>query len=401
VIEVLAYLAKINPDILLWARETAGFSAEEVALEIGFKDTKKLSAEEKYLQFESGKISPSWNQLERFSRFFKKPTTTFFLSRHPKPSNDTADFRTVADREPKMTLWLNALMQQMQARQQELQELLLDDNSPKIDFVGSISFDHSIQDAAAKVSEFLEFDSEVRAGCKSYAELFRYLRNQSEQAGVFVYLAGDLGSWHTKISAEIFRGFCLSDSIAPIVVLNNNDAKAAQNFTLIHELCHIGLGESVVSNSNPFSTEAATKDSEKFCNAVAAEFLLPEGDVREFYDEINQPSHGQTVDRIASKFNVSKAFTARRLHELNLISEDDWWELYNLYKLNWQQAREELAEKDGGPSYYVTTRSKLGDKTIKTVLNALAGGDLTYTRAARILGVKATSFTKLKEAVGW
>ena len=80
---------------------------------------------------------------------------------------------------------------------------------------------------------------------------------------------GHLGSHHTTIEVEAFRGFALADDIAPFVVLNDQDAKTAWSFTLIHELAHLWLGTTGVSGA------FADAQIEKFCNDVAGGFLLP------------------------------------------------------------------------------------------------------------------------------
>ncbi len=96
------------------------------------------------------------------------------------------------------------------------------------------------------------------------------LRSKVEAVGIFVLLIGNLGSHHTAISVEAFRGFALADTVAPFIVINDQDAAVAWSFTLLHELAHLWLGKTGVSGRRPDA------QIEKFCNDVAALILLPQ-----------------------------------------------------------------------------------------------------------------------------
>lgn len=353
------------------------------------------------MAMERGEEPLSWARLKRLSEFYRKPITTFFMRRPPRNGGQVADFRTVADQPPEMQGWLRALVTQYQARQQELRQLLLEDGREELPWVGSLDANATVGDVVTLLRSVLRvsFEDQVATGDKEH--LFKLLRVKAEEAGTFVQIATDLGSWHTQIDADVFRGFCLADRIAPFIVLNGNDARAARSFTLIHELAHLTFGETVISNADPFADKAAANASEQKCNAAAAEFLLPAEKVTAVWRRFAGVSVDAAVSQFARATSISRAFSARRLADMNLISKDDWWQLYAQYQAEWRRHKEKQREQDGGPTYYLTTRSKIGDRALRLVFGALEAGDLTYTRASRILGVNAHSFDGLRGQMPW
>src|SRR5690606_2778683 len=100
----------------------------------------------------------------------------------------------------------------------------------------------------------------------------RDLVQRIEALGVLVMRSGMVGNnTFRKLSVREFRGFALVDDFAPVVFINTSDCPEARLFTLIHELAHIWLGQSGISDSEP----ANHHQTERLCNAVAAEFLVP------------------------------------------------------------------------------------------------------------------------------
>lgn len=395
--------AHINPAVLRWAREQAGLSLDEAAQRAGMSDTRKKTAGERLEQWETGQEIPARSQVAKLAKAYYRPVLTFYMRTPPAQAEPIHDFRTLADLpvDENGTV-LQTLVRRLRARQQEVIELLTEeaDGVRPLPFVGRFQEPTSPEVVAADIRQVLGFDFEAQRALRDRDTLFRVLRQKAEEAGVFVLLQGDLGSHHTAIEPEAFRGIALADPIAPFVVINSNDAKAARTFTLLHELAHIWVGSTGISNLSPFAGREEAPNLEAFCNRVATEFLMPKGFFLEAWEQVQGQALRQAVEALATKFSISRAATANRLWKLGQIKDDDWWGLYRAYQAEWRQHRERQRKSDGFVPYRVTKRSQLGSALIRTVLGAVDAGAITYTRASRILGVNAKNFDGLRSGLG-
>jgi Zn-dependent peptidase ImmA (M78 family)/transcriptional regulator with XRE-family HTH domain len=395
--------AHINKSVLRWARDKSGLSLEEAARRARIGDTEKKTAAERLEEWESGEPFPTRRQAENLARAYYRPIVTFYLKSPPVQSEETPDFRTVGDHATASDgNVLAALLRRTRARQREIVELLTEDEDEvnPLPFVGRFRPSANASDVAADIRREIGIDFETQRSFRDRDTLFRGLRRKAEDVGIFVLLQGNLGSYHTDIEPEEFRGIALVHPIAPFIVVNGNDAKAAHTFTLLHELAHIWIGQSGISNLSPFSGKNEGGDVETFCNLVAAEFLMPEAPFQEVWRRVVAEDLNQAVAAIAEEFSISRAAAANRLWKLDLLQDDQWWGLYRVYRAEWKRHREKLQEREGGPGYYVTKRSQLGNALIRTVLGAVDAGSLTYTRASRILGVNTKNFDGLRIAMG-
>ena len=265
-------MPKVNPAIMVWARETAGLTQKEAATKLGFKDSSKSSAVEKLTLIERGEKKPSRPQLLKMAGQYRRPLLTFYLSKPPQKSNRGVDFRTLPQREhsPEEAL-LDALIREIRARQSMVRVIMEDeDEAVPLPFVGS----HRMENGRAAILESLQallgLDATAYRAQRDASAAFDLLRRRAEDAGIFVLLKGDLGNYVTELNTTIFRGFSIADEVAPFIVINDRDARPAWSFTLLHETVHLLLGHTGVSGSQCADTEV-----ERFCNDVAGEFLLP------------------------------------------------------------------------------------------------------------------------------
>ena len=217
----------------------AGYSLEDAARHAKIKATKSKSPWERLADWEEGRDRPTLNQLQQIAKAYFRPVLTFYMSDPPKPNDDVADYRTIADADVRQpTPALRALVSKMKARQQEVLDILFEGEEAlePLPFIGSFRSTRNETAVAKDIERVLGLPLSRRESLNDNASLLRLIRNSAENAGIYVLAEGDLGSYHTDIPASVFRGFALADTIAPFVVLNDNDAKAAQTFTLIHEL---------------------------------------------------------------------------------------------------------------------------------------------------------------------
>jgi Zn-dependent peptidase ImmA (M78 family) len=210
---------------------------------------------------------------------------------------------------------------------------------------------------------------------------------------------GNLGSHHTAIDVEAFRGFALADDIAPFVVLNDQDAKTAWSFTLIHELAHLWLDATGVSGA------FADAQIEKFCNDVAGGFLLPANELPLLGVDraADLATAMQRIAAFAEERHLSNSMVAYSLLRSGLITEESWRALAGQFRAQWRRSREARREgqKNGdGPSYYVVRRHRLGSALLHFVSRSMAAGALTPTKAGQVLGVKPRSVGPLLSVIG-
>jgi Zn-dependent peptidase ImmA (M78 family)/transcriptional regulator with XRE-family HTH domain len=382
----------VNPDILIWARETAGLTLDEAVKRLGINTTKSMSGTEKLAAYEKGVLSPSRALLLKMSQQYRRPLVTFYMKNRPAAGVRSEDFRNIPDRDPASDILISVLVRNVRARQSAVKEILVDDESPPLNFVAS----KSVKDGAAAVlKSIIEITGIKREEFRSKAtpELaFAYLRAKIEAIGVFVLLIGNLGSHHTAIDAEAFRGFALADTIAPFVIVNDQDARTAWSFTLLHELAHIWVGASGISG------KVSDAETEKFCNTVGNQFFLSEAELDSL--KIANNASQETIAKIADfakARHISGSMVAYGLLRKGVITVENWRTITRFFSAQWRKGRDAQKDREdsAGPNYYVVRRHRLGRALMLTVSRALSEGSLSPTRASQILGVKPRSVSPL------
>ena len=281
--------------------------------------------------------------------------------------------------------------------------LLSEQEHQPLAFVGSYTLDQGVRGLVKRIRETAAVDLDVYRGKKTQEEAFKYLREQIEGLGIFSILAGNLGSHHTNLSTEIFRGFAIADSIAPFVVINDQDAKTAWPVTLLHEVAHIWLGATGISGS------VAERRVEQFCDKVASEFLIPEDELRgEFpYEKLGDfDASVEAISYFASARNVSSSLITFRLLDREAITQATFNDLRKHFYERWRAKQERQKQKakatSGGPSYYVLKRLRNGSALVETSERLMRSGELSTTQVATVLGVRPLKvgnlFSQLRSA---
>jgi transcriptional regulator with XRE-family HTH domain len=282
----------VNPEILIWARETAGLSPGRAAAALGMKDGRRQRAIDRLAALEAGTSEPSRALLLKMAQKYRRPLLSFYLPSPPRRGDRGEDFRSVPDKQTDSESLVDALLRDVRARQAAVRDILLDDDThERLSFIGSMNTGDGVAEVLASIRRVIRIDlAEYRAQASSESA-FALLRDRAEAAGIFVLLIGNLGSHHTAINVEAFRGFALADNIAPFVVINDQDAPSAWSFTLLHELTHLWLGQTGVSGRRP------EMEIEKFCNDVASSFLLPTSELATVGIELGT-SQGEAIKYI-------------------------------------------------------------------------------------------------------
>jgi Zn-dependent peptidase ImmA (M78 family) len=392
----------IEPKILKWARETAGLSVEEAAPSLGFTKTQTRSAADKLLAIESGTESVSRALLSKMSSRYHQPLTVFYLRKPPIAADRGKDFRTILGTAGRLNPNLDALIRDLKARQAIVRSMLEDEQAVPVAFIASAHSQMPVKELAKQITETIGFELKDFRATGDFEHAFRYARGRLESVGVFVLLVGDLGSHHTRIPVEEFRGFALADTLAPLVVINDQDSPAARCFTAFHELVHLFIGETGISGGNTSSLSSI----EKYCNEVASQILLPDEDFKKL--KLSTVSQIETLSAeiraFGTSWKVSKDLVAYRLLQAGLIKTSTWQKLIDNFRQEFLMSKEaeksSKAKQSGGPNYFTTRRHRLGEHLLKLVRRSLDEGTVSYSRAAKALGVKPTNVDPLFVARG-
>jgi len=391
-------MPRIKHVILYWARETSKLSIEDAARKLNITDRKTASAAEKLIAFEDGTNAPSRSLLLRMSKIYHQPLLTFYLDQPPSTGDRGEDFRTLPDDfEEEENTYVDVLIRDIKARQSTVRETLIDeDEEIRLGYIGKYTVEHGAARIVQTIREILNVNLAEYRAQPNNKEAFKFLRRQAEAAGIFVLLKGNLGSYHSNIDVRTFRGFVLSDDIAPFIVINNRDAESAWSFTLVHEMAHLVLGQTGVSGAY------AEIQIEKFCNNVASEFMLPKAEFEAFQlSNLDFDALKTKISDYAFSKKLSSSHIAYRLYRRGDIEKPLWERLRKYYRDQWLEQREiykhKNSQKDGGPSYYVVQRHKLG-ALVELVRRLTYSGALTTTKAGMLLDVKPLKVHRLFQA---
>lgn len=390
----------VNPEILHWARETAGLDLDSAAQKLQIGATRSQTSAERLLAYENGEAMPTRSLLLKMAKSYRRPLLAFYLAEPPARGDRGEDFRRMSeDMSPASEGLVDALVRDVKARQSIVRAVLEDeDEAERLAFVGSMTIDHGTEAVGESIRRTLQFDLVQFRAQHSAAEAFSYIREQAESAGIFVLLIGDLGSHHTALSVNTFRGCALADSIAPFVVINDQDAKAAWSFTLLHELAHIWLGQTGVSAA---IVEAGI---ERFCNDVAASLLLSPEDFQHLVvpETASLEVLVEQLNVFATERNISRTMVAYQLFRRGVIGSEQWYALQAEFRRLWMESRtdQRLAarRREGGPNYFVIRRYRAGRALVSLVSRMTKSGALTSTKAAKVLGVKPRNVFDLMSA---
>lgn len=378
----------IQPKILTWARETAGLSLNDAAVALGTKA-------ERLASLEAGADEPTRPLLVKMAKAYRRPLLVFYLAEPPKQGDRGHDFRTLPASQAQFNPDLDALVRDIKARQGLIRSMLEDSQAGPVDFIGSVSMDLSAPKLSALIAERLRFSLARFRETRNPEEAFSNLREKIESSGVYVLLLGNLGSYHTNIPVDIFRGFAVADKIAPLIVINDLDARTAWSFTALHELAHLWLGTTGISGRD---TE---QHIEQYCNDVAGECLLPAAEIRHLAPNLNKGLAAVVaeVSAFADARRVSRGMVAYKLYRTGMIGKPLWMGLDQQFRQEWEAHKEREGQKnklsEGGPNYYVVRRHRMGAALLGLVRRSLDEGTISYTKASRVLGVKPRSVEPL------
>ena len=337
----------------------------------------------------AGTVGPTVKQLRAFARDARVAEGWMYGSRPPEMKLDVPDLRTVGSVElsdPSPDL-IDTVFD-CQARQDWLIGYSVSSGYEPLSFVGRLRVGDSPVLAATEMRSVLDFDQSDRDVVRR--ETYRRtLVNKCEAVGIYVMVSGIVGNnTSRKLDPEEFRGFALSDTYAPVIFVNGNDSVGAQLFTIAHELGHIWLGGSAVSAPDgPLSPDDAT---ERWCNKVAGEFLVPRDELTEVLGDRDPES---SLDYLGHHFKVSDHVILRRLRSEGLIDNATYRAEYNLAVARLRSVK---SRSHGGGDYYASVLTRVNRRFAELVYWDAISGSTLYHEALRLLDIKSfETFGKL------
>jgi Zn-dependent peptidase ImmA (M78 family) len=365
----------VQPTLIRWSRERARLERLELVRRFP-----------KLAEWESGERQPTLRQLEEFARAVHGPIGFLFLPTPPEEGLPIPDFRTIAGHAiARPTPDLLDTIYLCQQRQDWYRDYARVQGEQALPFVASARLSDDPLVVAASIRATLSLSFEARRDIPTWTEALRQLVACAEEAGVLVMASSVVGSnSHRKLTVSEFRGFALVDPMAPLVFLNAADSKSAQMFTLAHELAHVWLGESGVLDTEAGRVPVPT--IERWCNAVAAELLMPLRALEREYLP-HEPIDG-AIQRLARVFKVSTLVALRRLFEAAYISDEVLGKEYSR-----EVARLRTLERRdaGGGDFYRTLGARTGRRFARAVLASTLEGQTLFTDAFRMLGMRKSS----------
>jgi len=283
----------------------------------------------------------------------------------------------------------------VQLRQEWMRAFLIEQGEAPLEFIGTCTVRDAPREVALKIRNTLGLEPRWSRKLDTWEEALRLLVQKIEGIGVLVMINGVVeNNTHRPLDVEEFRGFVLCDAHAPVVFVNGADAKAAQMFTLVHELAHLWLGQGGLTDFKELLP--SSNETEIFCNHVAAEFLVPAEEMNPAWQEVRGGE--KPFERLARYFKVSPVVVARRALDMQLISRRAYFDFYKGYK---EAIAERRARNSGGGNFYLTLGSRLGKRFPAAVYSAAKEGRLQYRDAYQLTGLSGSSYDRFGKEFGF
>ena len=366
---------KLSPSVLDWAATQAGRSLFDLAQSLSKRGAQKII---------DGVLTNA--QAVRFARRVGVSLGDLFLDEPPLPRTlPMVDFRTPWRASP-LSRDFFAIYDDIAFKQAWYRDYKISQGYDSLGFAGKHKYQRpSVEKIAAEIRATIGFSEMDLQALRNAEELFACLAKKCEEIGILVFKSGVVGNNNKRpLSTSEFRGFALADEFAPVIFINGADAPAAWVFTLAHELVHLWLGDSGVSDVDP----ETSNDVERYCNAAAAELLVPQ---KLFTEQWYQFQHLDALDRINSvrkAFKVSGLVIARIAFELGYINQA-------LLSVVYDEARIKKSAGTGGGDFYRTLTTRNSKRFSAEIAVLAVSGSITLGYAGRLLNTNPNNIVKL------
>ena len=376
--------AMIEQDLLLWAVERASATIDVLSKKLQVK-------EDRIIKWLEGEDKPTFKQAQKLAKTLQIPFGYLFLSEIPNEELPLPDFRTIKD-EPTyhMSPIFKELLYDLDRKQRWFKDYVIENGGEPLSFIGKFSLNSHKEEIVADIRRELKWNSSFQKSSKE--NYISSISQSAEKLGILIMRSSYLGaSTQKSLKVDEFRGLAISDEYAPLIFVNTADAKSAQIFTLAHELAHLWIGESGISDLQMFIN--FNNQIEKFCNEIASELLVPQ---KEF---IMLWSHNDTIDentkRVSDRYLVSPIMVSKKAYDLKFISYVEYSNFYTKQMALWKAIKErQKKEKTASGDYYRTTPVRLGRLFSESVVHSTLEGKLLYRDATKLLNMTEMSTFK-------
>jgi Zn-dependent peptidase ImmA (M78 family) len=378
--------ALINPTMLTWAREQAGYSLADAARKLGIDDP-RLEA------LEGDQETPTFAKLLDMADLYKRPVSLFYLKKPPKGWQPIQDFRRLPGAEAGFSPQLTYAIRQARERREVALAIKNELREPVREFTLRATLATNVETLGARIREFLEVD-EARQH-RFAKKAFDGWRAAIEAKDILIFVV-------PRLKIKEMRGTALAETTLPVILVNGKDRGNGRVFTLLHEFCHLALRQSGVSNVGSDRNDAPNPNVEKFCNAVAAAALMPsdwllrehlvatKGNTKTWDDD--------ELDALARRFGVSSEAVLRRLLTLGRTTQT----FYDSKRAAFQKFYDDLEEKkeksSGGPEYHLAVLGQLGRTFTQLIFQGYHDRYFTLRDVAGLLNMKVTTVPVMEKA---
>lgn len=390
------YKATINPALLTWARTTASYDLAEAAAKIDV-------GEDRLTAWEAGEDQPSISQLRKLAGLYKRPLAVLYLPEPPVDFQAMHDFRHLPEMGPRRFSPGLALEVRRAQQRRELAIELYEDNAAALPaFALTTAVNADPEQVGAQVREALGVRADQQSRWGNQIAAFKEWRTRIEEAGVLVFQA-------SRIDSDEASGFAFWAETFPLIVVNRKDVYPRRTFSLLHELAHLMLRQSGVSEAN---VDAARPDAdariEIFCNQVAAAALMP----RDLF--LNQPLvlqrpgtqewPDEAINALSLNFNTSREGVVRRLLTFGRVSAGFYARKRAQYAAEFraqrQREREERGDEGIPRNMPRETIADMGRPFIRAVIENYHQDRITLSEVSGYLGVKVRHVAGIEAQVG-
>jgi Zn-dependent peptidase ImmA (M78 family) len=370
----MAEQVPVTPALLTWARERAGLSRD--------------AAIEKFRNFgewEEGRSSPTYPQLEQIAEALKIPVAVFFFPEPPRVPAIEETFRTLPGLEyQRLPSRVRLLLRKAKALQLNLAELTNGRNPAERLITRDLAFAPNVNIAtmAQTVRDYIGVSLEAQQRWRDDDTAMKEWRAALHNVGIFVF--------KDAFRVPEFSGFCLYDDSFPIVFVNNSSTKTRQIFTYFHELAHLLFRTSGVDKLHDDYIARMQGDSqliEILCNRFAAEFLLPEAEFE--VAAAGREASRATAEALAARYHVSREVIFRRFLDRSRIEQREYQEAVDA----WNAQR---VQGGAGGDHYWSKLSYLGREYVAMALRAYHQNRIDEDQLADFLDTKPRNLSALE-----